>query len=258
MSKIEKNTETAFTSYEEAIFKAYLEENTVKSENNFEFSESNLSYYSSRYTSEEYFSPYEFAHVNGFYHQSSEFSKNKKLLEKAKKWHIETVHPTKSEYVSEGDKYVPYIHAPKQIKSICEQLLKAPSLDFYSTELLLVHKDKIYQYLPQKEFLFKWKDNIGDRKQVFEQEQGFLFEEAKLELERDSVILFPIFIPIREILFLGEAGYREALLKHGAILHYLEYQLSEEKLEYFSTKKLNDWLQIDGVERSVMNYFINR
>jgi len=258
MQTIQRETDNkTFSPYEEAVFKAYLEENTVKSENVFEFKESNLSYYSSRYTSDKYFSPYEFAHVNSLYHESEEFTQNRSLLMKAKQWYLETVHPSESEYVAEGDKYILHNNLPPKIKKTCEQLKKAKGLDFYTTELLLLYEDKIYQYLPEKEFVFKWKDNMSDRKKEFEQNNGFLFENEDTSFIKDYLLFFPIFVPIKEMLFLGEVGYKSALLKHGAILYYIEYQLNNQKLDYFSNKKLNDWLQIDGVERSVINYFVD-
>jgi len=245
-----------FSADELAIFKAYLEENNVKSDNIFEFNETNLSYYASRYTSEEYVSLYEMAHVNSFYHDSSEFIANRELLEKAKQWHMMSVHPEHSDYVLEGDKYVLHESLPGQVKGICNQLQAEQHLDFYTTDLLLMYKNKIYQYLPGKNFVFKWKDNMEARRKVFEQAHGFLFGEQQLDLNVDSVVALPVFIPIRAMLFLGETGYRSALLNHGAILHYIECELHTRKYDYFSNIKLNDWLQIDGVERSVISYFI--
>ncbi|MEF3840529.1 hypothetical protein [Enterococcus faecalis] len=258
MNMSKDNNELKITSKEEAIFKAYLEENTMKSGNIFEFIESNLSYYSNRYTSDEYFSPYEFAHVNSFYHFSNEFSENKKLLGKAERWYIETVHPKDSEYIFEGNKYISYNAIPKKLKSLCNKLESEGILNFYSTDLLLVYEDKIYQYLPEKKFLFKWKDNIDERRKIFIEQKGFLFNQENIELKKESIIIIPIFIPVREMLFLGEIGYRESMLKHGAILHYLEYNLSDFKLDYFSVEEFNKWLQIDGVERSVLSYFIKK
>lgn len=245
-----------FTSYEEDIFKAYLEENIVKSENIFEFNESNLSYYSGRYTSDNFFSPFEFAHVNSVYHLSLELKDNIELLKRAKKWLLETVHPKNSEFIKEGDKYLLYENSPKKIKGICLKLSKNKFLDFYSTELLLMHKDKIYQYLPQKNFIFKWKDNLSERRKIFERELGFTWEGENIKVDEDSVIIIPIFIPIREMLFVGERGYKTAILEHSVILHQLKEDLVVQEINFFSNKKINEWIQIDGVERSILKYFI--
>lgn len=259
MKIVDNNTKKSseeFTRYEEAIFKAYLEENNIKSENLFHFKETNLEYYSSRYTSEWYSSPYEYAHVNGTVTDSIEFHENLKLLNSAKKWMQQTIHPEKSEYITEGDKYIHLSQAPIKVEEFISKLKEKINGYLYSTDILIMYENKIFQFLQNKEFLFKWRDNIDERRNIFYREGGFQFSNIDLKFDDASMFIFPIFVPIREMIFLGEYGYKNALIDHGAILQLITNASGAKSVKYFKSRKLHDWIQMDGVERSIIQYFV--
>ncbi|PMC35471.1 hypothetical protein CJ195_18865 [Bacillus sp. UMB0899] len=256
--------EEKFTGEEVAVFKRYIEENVAYSENIFEFLEENLSYYSARYTSEHYFSPSEYFHVNSNPVSSDEFLKNMDLYEKSIEWHSSTVHPQDSEYVMRKEKYVDLGDFPLTIKELIAHLNEYSKQGYFMIDLLILVHNEIYQYLPQKDFLFKWK-NTSQIKEKLKQHQYFSFRSLSKEIVEDenSIILLPIFTPIRKMLFLGEYGYKNGLIQYGRILERISQHLEKtgqpfEHIEYLDTSKVNEILHLDGVERSIMEVFITK
>ncbi|MFA9555704.1 hypothetical protein ACERII_00140 [Evansella sp. AB-rgal1] len=253
-----------FTREEIAIFKRYIEENVAYSDNNFEFLEENLSYYSYRHTSNNYFSPAEYFHVNSNLVKSDEMIKNIHLYERAIEWHSSTVHPEDSEYVQKKEKYIDVDVFPERIKHLVSYLNTFSNLDYFSVDILIYSDGAIYQYLPQKRFLFKWKNHAMDFFNKLQEQHYFVLTKdikEKLSDENGALVIFPIFTPIRKMLFLGEYGYRSSLMKYGMIVERIRALLDREevvfnKLDYFETAEMNNFLGLDGVERSVLTLYV--
>ncbi|WP_100332614.1 hypothetical protein [Bacillus xiapuensis] len=256
--------EENFSGEEVAVFKRYIEENVAYSENIFEFLEENLSYYSARYTSEHYFSPAEYFHVNSQPVHSDEFLKNIDLYGKAIEWHSSTVHPQDSEYVTRKEKYVDLEDFPLTVRQLIGHLNGYHKQGCFLIDLLVLISEEIYQYLPQKDFLFKWK-NASHIAEKLRQHHYFSFSPPPKEIleDEEAILLLPIFVPIRKMLFLGACGYKSGLIQYEKIAeriscHFKATGRPFEQIEYFDTHKMNDILHLDGVERSIMEFFIVR
>ena len=256
--------EQEFTGEEIAVFKRYIEENIVHTDNNFEFLEENLTYYSYRYTSEHYFSPAELLHVNSNMIKTEEMKENIDLYAKAIQWHSSTVHPQDSEYVLKKEKYTDITEFPPAIVNLIRYLNELNMDDFFILDLYIYVKGEIYAYLPKKDFLFKWKGKADIKIERLIKEQYFsLFHSHELLDEENPIVLLPVFIPIRKMLFLGEYGYRSGLIQYGKVLgHISNYFLNNdekfEQIEYFDTNKMNELLRLDGVERSIHTVFVTK
>lgn len=256
--------EQEFTGEEVAIFKRYIEENIVHTDNNFEFLEENLTYYSYRYTSEHYFSPAELLHVNSNMLKTEEMVKNIDLYYKAIKWHSSTVHPQDSEYVLKKEKYTDIKDFPPIIVDLIHFLNELDMNDFFILDLYIYINGEIYTYLPKKNFLFKWKGKADIKIERLINEQYFsFFHSHELLTETDPIVLLPVFIPIRKMLFLGEYGYKSGLIQYGKVIgHISNFFLNNEKqfkqIEYFDSKKMSELFRLDGIERSVQTVFITK
>lgn len=146
-----------FTGEEITIFKRYIEENNVYTENNFEYMEENLSYYSSRYTSTNYYSPFEMFQVNSNFIFSDERKKNIELYDKSVEWYSKTVHPEDSEYVVKEEKHIYTEQLDDILKNLIKNLNEYSKDDYQCIDLLIYYKGNIYKYLAQKNFVFTWK-----------------------------------------------------------------------------------------------------
>lgn len=257
--------EEDFTGEEIAVFKRYIEENVASTDNNFEFLEENLAYYSTRYTSEYYFSPAELFHVNAGLIKTDEMKKNMNLYQKSIDWHSSTVHPQDSEYVLKKEKYMDINDFPEGIKDFVAYLNQSDKSDFYIMDLLIYFRGNIYQYLPQKDFLFKWKSHAEHIAEKLKENHFFSLQEWDEEvLEGTQPILYmPIFTPIRQMLFLGEFGYRNGMIQYGKVLEKIHTHLQSkgsefQQLNHFEHSGVHDILLLDGVERSIMSIFIQK
>lgn len=255
------NNENDFTGEEITAFKRYIEENNVYTENNFEFLEENLQYYSSRYTREGFISPFEFFQSNSNYIVSNEMMKNEKLYESSIEWYSKTVHPEDSEYVIKEEKYIYVNSLDNCISKLIDKLNNYSKEDYQCVDILIYYKKSIYKYLPQKNFVFTWRK---DCKKVFDSlfKNNFYQNKEKMNSVEihQPVIIFPIFIPIRQSLFLGEFGYRNAMVKYGGVIERImnineKLQLSKN-LDRFDNSCINNLLGIDGVEKSIYNILV--
>lgn len=207
---INSERQQKFSDEDIAIFKRYVEENNVYTENSFEFFEKNLDYFASRYTNDKFDCKAEQFHVNSNFWDSDEMSENVSLFEKFVIWRNDTVHPEKSEYVVKEEKYLPIESVPENIANIV-RFLNRESLELYSCiDLLFYANGTIYQYLPHKNFLFTWNKN---GKNIISRVSKILSQDLT-----ESFVIIPIFVPIRKMLFFGEYGYREALIDYGCVL----------------------------------------
>lgn len=256
--------EQEFTGEEIAIFKRYIEENIVHTDNNFEYLEENLTYYSFRNTSEYYFSPAELLHVNSDMVETEEMKKNIDLYIKAIKWHSSTIHPNNSEYVQKKEKYTDLTNLPITVINLISYLNKLNMNDFFILDLYIYVNGEIYTYLPKKDFLFKWKGQAKIKINHLINNKYFSFlNSGELLTEKEPIVLFPVLIPIRKMIFLGEHGYRSALIQYGKVIgHICNYFLNEShsytQIDYFDSNKMNELLGLDGVERSIHTIFITK
>lgn len=252
-----------FTGEELAIFKRYIEENVAVSENNFEFLEDNLGFYSSRYTNEHYFSPAEYFQANSNFHGNDEFKKNLELYNRSIEWYSSTVHPEDSEYVLKEEKYM-YLEEFSGVSvDFINYLNTFPKSEFHVFDILLFIDGDFYQYLPQKNFLFKWKKNAFRVVNELRNANYFSMKQEHEDLILDSnpIVILPIFAPIRKMLFLGEYGYRSGMIEYGRFIEKAKTflhsrQVKHECLEFFENHKVNDVLGLDGIERSVFSIIL--
>lgn len=261
----DEEKDDTFSGEEIATFKRYIEENVAYSENNFEFLEGNLAYYASRHTSEHYFSPAEYFHVNSNLTKTDEMQKNIDLYNKMIEWHSSTVHPQDSEYVLKKEKYVDLEDFSIKIKNFIQYLNGFEKWEFFIVDLLIYKDGEMYQYLPQKDFLFKWKNHSNHILEKIQQHKYFSFQDVNQELmdEKNPILLIPIFIPIRKMLFLGEYGYKSGLIQYGTILNKINQYFSStdqkyEQIDLLETTKINEIFRLDGVERSILSIFITK
>lgn len=254
-------TESEFTGEEITTYKRYIEENNVYTENNFEFIESNLSYYSSRYTSEHYSSPSEMLHCNSNFLESDEMKQNIHLYLKSIEWFSKTVHPEDSEYVIKKEKYIYTQELGGIYKEIIDFLNNYSMADYQCIDLLFYSQGVIYKYLPYKNFVIKWRNDCETLENDLIDNNFYqtLHEYDKEEL-KDSLIIIPIFIPIRKVMFLGEYGYRSALITYGQVIERIISFLKDTgnviHLEMFDHFSVNNLLGLDGVEKSICNLII--
>lgn len=255
--------ERSFSNEEIALFKRYIEENVVHTDNTFEFFEENLSYYAFRHTSEYYFSPAEYFHANANLTKTDELMKNIMLYERAIEWHNQTVHPQNSEYVLKKEKYIDIEDAPERVRMITEFLNRFDQRDYFITDLLIYMEGEMYKYLPKKEFLFKWKNKDTTIMEKLIEHNYFTIEklEPTLLQEKNPTLIFPIFIPIRKMLFFGEFGYKSSLIEYGKLLQRIagffdEQNIAYTMIELFENHKLDDLFGLDGVERSIQAFFV--
>lgn len=253
-----------FTGEEIAVFKRYIEENVVYTDNNFELLEENLTYYSSRYTSEHYFSPAEFFHVNSNMTKTDEIEKNLNLYLQAIKWHSLTVHPQDSEYVLKKEKYTNLDDFPERIVKFVQYLNCLDEKDFFILDLYIYMDGEIYQYLPKKDFLFKWKRKAKRTVEKMIEHHYYSFHhEHKLLKEGQPILFLPVFVPIRKMLFLGEYGYRSGLIEYGKVIGYISNYCSLQEqpfiqVQFFDMHQMNQLLRLDGVERSIQTIFVTK
>lgn len=242
----ESERQQDFTGEEIAAFKRYIEENDVYNENSFEFFEHNLDYFSSRYTRDDYTCIAEQFQANSDFWCSDEMEENIPLYEKSVQWRNKTVHPENSEYVIKEEKYLFLDSFSEKFRGIVTALNALPAELFSCVDLLFYADGSIYQYLPQKNFVFTWEKN---GKKLIDRISAQLNE--KLE---DKIVAFPIYVPIRKMLFLGEYGYREAMLDYGRVLAEIMHCAPEATLiRRFETRPMNQQFRLDGIEKSIFS-----
>ena len=242
----ENERQQEFTGEEIATFKRYIEENDVYNDNAFEFFECTLDYFSSRYTRDQFECAAEYFHVNSDFWNSDEMAENLQLYEKSVEWRIKTVHPENSEYVIKEEKYLYLESLPEKFHNIITELNKLPAEMFSCVDLLFYIDKSFYQYLPQKNFVFTWEK---DGKKMIERIHEQLSEDLS-----DRIIAFPIFVPIRKMLFIGEYGYREALIDYGRVISSIMHCVSDAKLiRRFENRAMNANFRLDGVEKNILN-----
>jgi len=258
----EKTEEEQFFSSDElAIFKRYLEENTYYPENQFEYLENNMSYYSGRYTSADYFSPAEFFHANANLYYSDELKENWKYYEKAVEWYYTTVHPENSPNVLKGEKYLFLDQVPCLLQKLIRWLNKGESKNFFTVDLIIYHDGKFFQYLPRRNFVIQWKKEAHKRHRELIKNRCYLIEEDEITLNSLSdydYLLFPIFVPIRKMIFLGEFGYRSSLIEYGKCIETILSFLKQEKIKFlefsrFFHRSIHHYMGIDGIEKSILS-----
>ncbi|WP_073997517.1 hypothetical protein [Anaerococcus urinomassiliensis] len=235
-----------FTGEQIATFKRYIEENDVYNDNVFELFEKNLDYYASRYTRDEFVSYAELFHANSDFWNSDEMQENISLYEISVDWRNKTVHPQDSEYVIKEEKYVFIDSFTNKIKTILENFNKEDLELFSSVDLIFYVDGSLYQYLPQKNFVFTWEKN---GKKLIDDISKILSENLT-----DKIVMIPIFVPIRKMLFFAEYGYRESLIDYGRILSLIEHSSDDAKIiRRFESRYINEKFRIDSVEKSILS-----
>ena len=222
-------------------------EDDVYNANSFEFFEHNLDYFSSRYTRDDYVCIAEQLQINSDFCISSEMIENIELYEKSVQWRHKTVHPENSEYVIKEEKYLFLDSFIEKFRKIVTVLNELPAEMFSCVDLILYFNKSFYQYLPQKNFVFTWEKN---GKKLIEK----VSEQLSQTIEDDRIVAFPIFVPIRKMLFFGEYGYREAMIDYGRILAEIMHCSSDAKLiRRFENYEMNFLFRLDGVEKSILS-----
>lgn len=242
----ENGKQQDFTGEEIASFKRYIEENDVYNDNTFEFTERNLDYFSARYTRDDFTCYAELFHGNSDFWNSDEMDENIELYEKSVQWRNKTVHPEDSEYVIKEEKYLYLESFSEKFRNIVSLLNKQQAELFSCVDLLFFVEGSFYQYLPQKNFVFMWKKN--GKKMV-----DRISEWLSVDFE-DKIVVIPIFVPIRKMLFFGEYGYREAMIDYGRILSEITHSVSDAKIiRRFETRAMNEKFRLDSVEKSILS-----
>lgn len=238
--------EVEFTGEELTIFKRYLEENDIDSPNIFRNVEENLNYYSKRLTSDEYFSPSELFWSNSNFMPSNEMMKNINFYKKSIQWRLQTVHPKDTESVKKEEKYKFRSSLPKKVQEILKWLDERTSLELINClDLYIFFNNQVIQYLPKKAFVFNYEE---DAKKV-----GILLKQSLNCQNNNAIIIVPVFIPIREVTFLGEFGFKDALINYGKFLNAISTHAASkiEVNEKINSNFLNDTFNLDGIEKSI-------
>lgn len=235
-----------FSGEEIATFKRYIEENDVYNDNSFEFFEKNLDYFASRYMRAEFDCMAERFHANSDFWDSDEMTENILLYEKSVQWRNKTVHPRDSEYVIKEEKYLFLESFSEKFREIIMFLNELPVEMFSCIDLLFYVNGGIYQYLPHKNFVFTWEKN-GEK--MIKHVSELLSEDLS-----ECIVAIPIFVPIRKILFLGEFGYREAIIDYGRVLSEIMHCLPQAELFHrFENRSMNQKFRLDGIEKSILS-----
>lgn len=247
-----------FSDDELSVFKRFIEENVACPANAFEFTEENLSYYAGRHTSDSYVSLAECYHANSDCARSDEMDRNIGLYSRAIEWHAATVHPIDSEYVVKREKYVYSVELPPDIAAMIGELNGYPREDYFTMDLLIVRGGDVYQYLARKDFVFKRKSVPFSLSSL---KARFVAPDEGVEIDFDDgewSLIVPIFVPIRKMLFVGEFGYRSAMLEYGRVTERLATHVRTTGdtcvlADMFDVREVRRVFGLDGVERSVLS-----
>lgn len=254
-----QSEDTDFSGEEITTFKRYIEENNVYTENSFEFFEGNLNYYSVRHTSSHFFSPSRLFHVNSNYIESLEMSENLSDYNSSIKWTKKTIHPEDSQHVIKQEKYVFLDELNDEIGLLISFLNTFPVADYHCVDILIYSEEKLYKYLPEKNFVFTWRKNCS---QILTDLSKCNFGQSEQALKDKTIesLIVPIFTPIRECLFLGDFGYRDAIITYGQIIErliqYLNKGMNTILLRRFDNFEVQKIFNVDGVDRSIMDMIL--
>ncbi|ARY92878.1 MULTISPECIES: hypothetical protein [Lacticaseibacillus] len=238
-----------FTGEQLTIFKRFLEENDVATDNIFRTFEENLSYYSKRLTSADYFSPGELFLTNSKFFPSNEMINNCALFQASIRWRTQTVHPSNSESALNEEKYKFTESLSSTLKDVVKFLDTHLTTELMAcVDMYLIHKGATFQYLPEKNFVFKPQ---ADSKQLGKSIESLL--NITGEDTDHTVVLVPVFIPIRITTFLGEYGFRKSLVDYGRLLNVIESGFTDGTTTFsqINFDYVNSLFHVDGVEKNI-------
>ena len=146
-----------FLGEEITTFKRYIEENNVYTDNNFEFFEDNVNYYSIRHTYPHFFSAGRLFQVNSNYVETDEMIRNQDLYAASIKWASRTIHPEDSEYVIKEEKYRYLEGNDSRVKELADYLNKFDIGEYHCIDILIYSQNSLLKFLPGKNFTFTWR-----------------------------------------------------------------------------------------------------
>lgn len=259
-SQMFEQTDSEFSGEEITTFKRYIEENNVATDNCFEFYENNLNYYSTRYTSPDFFSPSRLFQTNSNYESSEEMQENYNYYCSSVEWAKQTIHPEDSKYVLKEEKYLYLNQMPEFVRNLIDSLNQYSIMDYHCVDLLIYNNDKLSKFLPGKNFTFTWRKNCSGLIDELYQKNLFQTEKDFTECDGDDIVIIPVFVPIRECLFLGEYGYRDAMILYGQvierIMNFVKTCTLPVNVRRFDNQSVNKLFHVDGVDKTIMNLIV--
>lgn len=256
----EPEEESEFSGEEITKFKRYIEENNVYTGNCFEFFEENLNYYSVRHTSPFFYSPGRLFQSNSNFTFTKEMKENIDYYNASIRWTKKTIHPEDSNYVLKQEKYRLLSELTGFINDLAVFLNNFSLADYHCIDILIFNNGPIYKFLPEKNFVFTWRKNGTDIIKRFKKYNYYQFEYNISELSITQNIVIPIFVPIRECLFLGEFGYRDAIITYGQVLERIIQFINQKSiainLRRFDNAEVHKVFNVDGIEKSIMDIIL--
>lgn len=256
-----KTEELDFSGEEITIFKRYIEENNVNTENCFEYFEDNLNYYSTRQTSPNFFSPSQLFQVNSNFKWSNEMQENINYYNASVRWAQKTIYPEDSKYVIKQEKYKYINEIADNIREFFKYLNNFTVQDYHCLDILYYSNGVIYKFLSGKNFVFTWRKNCS---QLLATMQGNNFYQCEMDFTKETIneLIIPIFVPVRETLFLGEFGYRDAIISYGQIIERILHYLNKGKnnsftlIRKFDNYEIHKLFNVDGVNKNIMDIIV--
>lgn len=140
---------------------------------------------------------------------------------------------------------------PEKLQSLIRmcQLDQPAGMLLYALDLFVLNQGTIYRYLPGRDFLWIER-HLGERDRARLIQS--LFELGEEQCSVDTPMAFIVGAPWRYMMLYGPRGYRHTLVDAGRLLQILEMNMPITVSSNYYDQVLDDILQLDGTERSVL------
>ncbi len=203
-------------------------------------------------------------HVAELYHENSKLNPHSTLqipldtsiLEQVRRWFFETAYRVEEEAIVDNAPglRIPCDQLPSWLQDPLNLFAKPGYLAnlLYAIDLLLLHNEMLFRIVPELDYL--WIEREVKNEATFLPD--LFWKSPPISIEECSTMLIVVACPWRYMLIYGPRGYRHTLLDIGRLLGYFQYQYefyrySATVHQDFLDTKVDEFVQADGVERSV-------
>jgi hypothetical protein len=241
--------------------KGLLEETIIPSPNSLDLQRTALSDYVHRFTST---SP----HVAELFQENTKLTpfstlavpRDDRSLEELREWFFTTAYAPKEDEVDPartGDFRATLNDLRPEALGVLLGMFSEPGPVanlLYSVDLLVLQGRRLFRLVPRTAFLWIERDVTHDKIQAL---KAAILDVPAPTLARSRTFLFLVPCAWRYMLLYGPRGYRHTLLDAGRILAHLEgsaraHNLAIAVSQDFYDKRVDQFLYVDGVERSVV------
>ena len=235
----------------------FLEQSIVPSPHSIDLSHSATSDYLYRHVRSK-------PHVAELYHENSKLNPYSTLqippdtstLEQVRRWFFETAYRVDEEVlIANGSGLrIPYDQFPEWLQNPLNLFSQRTPLAglLYATDLLVLYDGLLARVVPESDYLWIEREVKSEVTRL----PDLFWRLPPVNIEDCSTMLFLIACPWRYMLLYGPRGYRHTLLDIGRLLGYFQYRCEFDGHllaihQDFLDTKADDFVQADGVERSV-------